>query len=205
MAEAGDHPERTLPGAGADHAVDLLIGLGNMLRGDDGVGPYLAERAAGQWPQLRVRGVHQMTPELSSDLAEARRVLFIDAWSGFAGALPLQQRRGASLDTPHASAGANGCSGPWLLPLEPIATDAGAAAEAGAFSHRLDPLQLLAITALLHGRTPQAWQLLVPAFRCDHGEGLSPELQALLPRAETLLHSWCDGCVADGRGDRAHA
>ncbi|MBE9155082.1 hydrogenase maturation protease [Cyanobium sp. LEGE 06113] len=51
----------------------LVIGIGNPLRGDDGVGTLLAEQVGG-------RSVHQLTPELAADLAPLQRVLFIDAW-----------------------------------------------------------------------------------------------------------------------------
>jgi hydrogenase maturation protease len=65
-------------------ARQLVIGIGNPLRGDDGVGALLAEQAGG-------RTVHQLTPELAADLAPLRRVLFIDAWLAppSAGPTPL--------------------------------------------------------------------------------------------------------------------
>jgi hydrogenase maturation protease len=59
----------------------LVIGIGNPLRGDDGVGPLLAEQAGG-------RSVHQLTPELAAELAELEAVLFIDAWLAPAGGPP---------------------------------------------------------------------------------------------------------------------
>ena len=59
---------------------DLLIGWGNGLRQDDGVGLLIAERVEG-WsrPRLEVLAIPQLTPELASRLAEAARVLFVDA------------------------------------------------------------------------------------------------------------------------------
>ena len=59
----------------------LVIGIGNPLRGDDGVGALLAEQAGG-------RSVHQLTPELAAELAELEAVLFIDAWLAPAGGAP---------------------------------------------------------------------------------------------------------------------
>ena len=50
----------------------LVIGIGNPLRGDDGVGPWLAARVGG-------RGVQQLTPELAPELLGLDHVLFIDA------------------------------------------------------------------------------------------------------------------------------
>ena len=59
----------------------LVIGIGNSLRGDDGVGALLAEQVGG-------RSVQQLTPELAAELAELEAVLFIDAWLAPAGAAP---------------------------------------------------------------------------------------------------------------------
>jgi hydrogenase maturation protease len=58
----------------------LVIGYGNELRRDDGVGPCVA-RAAAAWnlPGLRALSVHQLTPELAEELAVMDRVIFIDA------------------------------------------------------------------------------------------------------------------------------
>ena len=59
----------------------LLIGIGNPLRGDDGVGWRLAEELGGL-------AVHQLTPELAAELAAVDRVLFVDAWLLPPGPLP---------------------------------------------------------------------------------------------------------------------
>jgi hydrogenase maturation protease len=58
----------------------LVIGYGNELRGDDGVGPRVAQTVA-NWNRPDVRGiaVHQLTPELVPELATAERVVFVDA------------------------------------------------------------------------------------------------------------------------------
>ena len=150
---------------------DLVIGIGNSLRRDDGVGWSLAAWAQRRWPDLRRLQVQQLTPELSSELLEARRVLFLDAW------LPPANREGAPLPELHALA----------VPLQGCA----AHPDGALFSHGLEPQSLLVITQLLHGRVPPAWQLLVPAFDLGHGEGFSETLQRLLPQAEALLLRWC--------------
>jgi len=59
----------------------LVVGYGNTLRGDDGVGPRVAELLAAD-PRLAgavVLARHQLTPELAADIAEAALVVFIDA------------------------------------------------------------------------------------------------------------------------------
>lgn len=69
----------------------LVIGIGNPLRGDDGVGALLAEQVMGA---VDARAVQQLTPELAAELARRDAVLFIDAWSAPAGARPQLQSIG---------------------------------------------------------------------------------------------------------------
>ena len=118
---------------GRGPAPSLLIGIGNPLRGDDGVGPWLVETwarrrawraaAAGAAPAeaaaqpvgrgggeavvrlagLRIRLVDQLLPELAEELAAVRRVLFVDAWP----------------DAPAGEPSASGASGSRLMEGEP--------------------------------------------------------------------------------------
>jgi len=58
----------------------LVIGYGNTLRSDDGVGARVAAAVA----ELALPGVvalvrHQLTPELAEQISEARTVVFVDA------------------------------------------------------------------------------------------------------------------------------
>ena len=58
----------------------LVIGYGNTLRSDDGVGAKVAAAVA----ELNLPGVtalvrHQLTPELAEPVSEARAVVFVDA------------------------------------------------------------------------------------------------------------------------------
>jgi hydrogenase maturation protease len=59
----------------------LVIGYGNELRCDDGVGPMAARELSekGGSDRNRIIEVHQLVPELVMELSQARRVLFIDA------------------------------------------------------------------------------------------------------------------------------
>jgi hydrogenase maturation protease len=58
----------------------LVIGYGNTLRSDDGVGPRVAA-AAEHWnlPGVRVIACHQLMPEMAEPVSRARRVVFVDA------------------------------------------------------------------------------------------------------------------------------
>ena len=158
-----------------------MIGIGNPLRGDDGVGWHLADALGG--PHL---ALHQLTPECAAQLATCGRVLFIDAW--------LVDGDGDGL-------AAGQPPGPVLQRLHPAAPRKSAAP---ALSHHLAPAALLQLTAQLYGRSPEAWQLLIPASAMAHGDTFSPALQALLPQVQALLRRWLEpngGAVAiEGSG-----
>jgi hydrogenase maturation protease len=61
----------------------LVIGYGNELRRDDGVGPRVA-RAVAEWnlPGVAALDRHQLTPELAEAMAAADEVFFVDASAG---------------------------------------------------------------------------------------------------------------------------
>jgi|LZCG01.1.fsa_nt_gb hydrogenase maturation protease len=58
--------------------MDLVIGVGNTLRRDDGIGPRVVSSLP-PLPGVRTIAVHQLTPELAERLGRAKRVLFVDA------------------------------------------------------------------------------------------------------------------------------
>lgn len=61
----------------------LLIGIGNRLCGDDGVGAQLVDALTAEGDgRLRTLTVHQLTPELAAVVADASAVLFVDACPG---------------------------------------------------------------------------------------------------------------------------
>ncbi|MCS7315179.1 MAG: hydrogenase maturation protease [Bryobacterales bacterium] len=59
----------------------LIVGFGNPLAGDDGAGWRAAETLAARLrsPDVRVRAVRQLTPELAEEAAHAALVVFLDA------------------------------------------------------------------------------------------------------------------------------
>lgn len=58
----------------------LVIGYGNTLRQDDGVGPYVAEQVEELGlPGVRTLVAPQLNPEHAERVAEARLVVFVDA------------------------------------------------------------------------------------------------------------------------------
>jgi hydrogenase maturation protease len=121
----------------------LVIGYGNDLRGDDGLGPAVAEAVAALGlPGVESRRVQQLVPELAEELARARLAVFIDARVG-SGGEAVQ-----------------------VVAVEPAET-------ADRLAHTADPAALLALTRAVHGRTPQAWLVTVAGAAFDFGEGLS--------------------------------
>jgi hydrogenase maturation protease len=164
---------------------DLLIGIGNPLRGDDGVGARLLEELArqdegeGQGGRAvgagclrgaaHLRTVHQLTPELALALAECGRVLFVDAW--------------ANPDRAE----------PWIEALRPTpgANEAPEAASPG--GHGWGPRALVALAEMLYGWRGEAALLRVPAFAFPHGTAFSPALEQALPLARDLIRQWRRG------------
>ena len=68
----------------------LVIGYGNTLRRDDGVGPLVAEAVAALGlPGVRTLVCHQLTPELADPIARAQTVVFVDAAAGAVGEVKL--------------------------------------------------------------------------------------------------------------------
>jgi hydrogenase maturation protease len=58
----------------------LVIGYGNTLRRDDGVGPKVADAIAElDLPEVRVLNCALLTPELADPISQAKRVVFVDA------------------------------------------------------------------------------------------------------------------------------
>lgn len=58
----------------------LVIGYGNTLRGDDGVGPRVAEAVqALQLPGVRTLVCQQLSPEYADPISRVKTVVFVDA------------------------------------------------------------------------------------------------------------------------------
>ena len=148
----------------------LVLGYGNPLRSDDGVGWHAAAQLCSSiaGPEVEILPCHQLTPELAERTKHADRVLFLDS----------------------ARAGQGG-----EFHCEEISADAGSSS----FTHHLSPTQLLALARDLYGASPRAWLLTVVGCSFDAGETLSPEVELALPKlktrvreliAETLFRPW---------------
>ena len=154
----------------------LLIGYGNPLRQDDGLGWRIAMaiEALGL-AGLQVLAAQQLTLELAAPIALAEAVVFVDAVYGKSA----------------ANGSAQGIAPLALQPLHhrPQAPDPGPQT----WSHQLTPQALLILAGQLYCHQPAALQLLVPAQWDGHGEGFSPCAAAALPTAMALLVGWAGG------------
>jgi hydrogenase maturation protease len=139
----------------------LLVGYGNALRSDDGVGWHVARRAASdpRFAGARVVALHQLVPELALDLSGARLAIFVDA---------------------------DAAAGPGTVTVGPVEQSAGRSAT----SHHVDAGSLLLMARHLYGAAPMAAAVGVGIATMDVGEQLSPEVEAALPRVlEAILEA----------------
>lgn len=152
----------------------LIVGYGNGLRSDDGVGRVVAERLADD-PRLSgatVLSVHQLTPELAIDVSRARVVVLIDAaLGGRPGAITV---------------------GRLAPPRSPAVTPTTS------FTHSLDATSLVALATGLFGGVPRVHLVTIAVATMDVGDQLSPTVAAVLPRAVELVI----GAIQGGDGER---
>jgi hydrogenase maturation protease len=129
----------------------LIVGYGNPLRGDDGLGWHVAERlrASVHNPDIEILTLHQLTPELMEPISRADRAIFIDA---AAGLIPGEIRERA---------------------VEP--QNFGRA-----FTHHATPAALLAGAHALYGRAPQATLITVTGADFSVSDQLSPVVASRL-------------------------
>lgn len=127
----------------------LVIGYGNSLRGDDGAGQRVAEQVE-NWHLDNVRSLalHQLTPELAADIAEAGTVIFVDVLSPTEE--PITQIQ--------------------LVPIQAQDTPTN-------WAHFQDPRSLLTLTQRVYGTVPPSWWILIPAVDFEFGEQFSAVTQ----------------------------
>ena len=134
----------------------LILGYGNTLRKDDGLGVYAARSLASlPLPEdVEICTYQQLSPELSPILAQVDHAIFIDA------ALTSSAEKPGTIKT---------------RTLQPRTS------QPGSITHHFDPETLLAMAETLYGHAPQATLFSVTAASFDLEEGLSPEVNAALP------------------------
>jgi hydrogenase maturation protease len=137
----------------------LVVGYGNPLRGDDGIGWHAARLLASD-PRLadaRVLTHHQLAPELAEDLSRASLVVLVDASAeGEPGSVRVR-----------------------MVEPRPAAP--------ATWSHHLDPQTLAGLAEALYGATPPMVLVSVTAGSFAEGEGLSSTLERALPEVVEVV------------------
>jgi hydrogenase maturation protease len=135
----------------------LIIGYGNPLRRDDGLGWHaIRELSRGvESADVELLPCHQLTPELADKVAAAGAVIFIDA-------IQIEES---------AAAGPRG----------PIISEISPSAGSSAFSHELTPATLLDLSRQLYGSCPHAYTVSLRGESFAFGEALSPSVARALP------------------------
>jgi len=129
----------------------VVIGFGSPIRGDDAVGPMVADQLAEELtsPQVEVLSRHVLTAELAEVLRDATLVVFLDASTD--GEVGQVVRRDLEPDD----------------------------ASASHMAHSVDAPGLLAWTRGLYGRVPRAVLLSTRAVTFEYANcQLSPEVAA---------------------------
>lgn len=146
----------------------LIFGYGNPSRGDDALGPLLAERLdsvlsldeRGNAGGIEILTDFQLQVEHALDLAGRRLVLFVDA---------------------HVD-----CPAPWSLGRLTAATDANYS------THAISPAAVMRVYENIKGaEPPPCFMLGIRGMRFELGESLSPEAADHLEAALTLARSLC--------------
>jgi hydrogenase maturation protease len=133
----------------------LVVGYGNSLRSDDGIGPAaimgLADGAA--MPDVRFIACHQLTPELARCFAAVDLVVLVDA----------------AID---------------IEPGEVVVREIHVADKRSSeLVHSANPAALVDLAARLYGRAPEVFLVTVGVGSLELGEVLSEPVAAALPEA----------------------
>lgn len=121
----------------------IVIGYGNHLRSDEGIGQRVANEIA-SWglSTVKVLAVHQLTSDLTATLASVDLVIFVDAYlSSEAFDVCVQS----------------------VLP----------SSDKTIAKYTNEPQSLLALTQALYGHCPTAWSVKVPGINFETGDRIS--------------------------------
>lgn len=143
------------------HVAVVVIGYGNTLRGDDGLGWIAAEHLAQaiRPDQARVITCHQLTVELAEALSHAPLAVLIDARVGDApGTVTCEEIRSAPDAAP-------------------------------SLHHHMTPESLLACAEALYGHAPKTILVTVIGASFEYGQDLSAPVQAALPSVIRYVRS----------------
>ncbi len=150
---AGRRGGTAAPGPRGPAGAVLVIGYGNALRTDDGIGWHAAGLLAHD-PRLagaEVVALQQLAPELALDLSTASLAVLVDASTA---------------------------ESPGTVTVRKLSAPGGSP---GASSHHVDPEILLALALELYGIAPEVVVVSVGVAEMGPGESLTPPVAAALP------------------------
>lgn len=130
----------------------LVIGMGNPLRSDDGIGWRIVQELRNRIDDSRIELIEcqQLAPEMAEQLGHVGLVVFVDA-------------------------AAEGSPGEWRHDR----LQAGGSSDV--FSHGSTPEALLAMSADMYGSAPEAHLFTVSGNSFCYGESLSSEVRQAFP------------------------
>jgi hydrogenase maturation protease len=157
----------------------LVLGYGNWLRTDDGLGPWLASLPRSGWTPV---AAHQLLPEHAEMIHRAERVVFVDAEIGTQPGAVYAETIAPCEETDHTHA-------------------------LGAFTHNATPRLLLGVARDLYGACPPALLISVGGADFAHGDGFSAEIVACLAEITTQVDDLIEqfGNQPSGSEDEPHA
>lgn len=154
------HVDATTTGAlpDAEALPFLVIGYGNPLREDDGVGRHVAHALCCRYPEWApaVLSVHQLTPELAEAVSRVDTVVFVDA-------------------------SAEG------VPGEVRCIRLGAEARQSGDTHVYSPQGLLTLAEVCFGHRPEAYVVTLTGSAFGFSENLSAAVQRAVPLVAALV------------------
>ena len=144
----------------------LIIGIGNPLRGDDGLGWVVAEQLSRDCDMgCDIQTVYQLTPELAQWMAAVNLVVMIDAsYEGEPGELRMRP-----------------------LPLSALPGAVGA--------HYTTPEELAALTAAVYGRCPPIVVVSLTGANFSIGEHLSSIVARRIPLMSVAVLRVCSNVL----------
>jgi hydrogenase maturation protease len=144
----------------------LIVGFGNPLRSDDGVGWHVAQLLSGDLSRVDVQVVarQQLTPEIADFASRAERVLFVDAArTGKPGSLAY--RKVVPADLPES------------------------------YSHELSPASVLKLAEKLYGRCPPSFLFTIAGENFATGDVMSQAVSSAIPALLAQVRQFIDDGV----------
>lgn len=145
----------------------LVLGYGNPLRSDDGLGWQMAVELfrANASPEVHILPCHQLTPDLAEAASFAETVIFIDA---------AHQGK------------------PGEIRCEEVSCQSGPAS----FTHDLSPAGLLSLAAELFGVCPQGAVFSIAGESFEVGQDLSTTVRNRVPELKTMVRRRIEEALA---------